>query len=339
VRLLYEGPFWYGSTSLQRVAAFRRIPGLNVVALDTGFVPGNATSLWSRVRWRLRYPIDTLAENKRLIETVQEHSPDVVFVDSSKVLTRSTLTSLRTVGVSKLVFYTPDDILAPHNLSRQLRRSFADWDVFFTTKTFSISELSASGVKRPVLVGNAYAPELHRPLQPSDVGAEFERFDLVFVGTYEQERCGSIRRLAESGFDVIVYGSGWTKKSVHSRVVTRGPVYGHEYTKALHQGRLALGFLRKINRDRVTTRSVEIPAMGRPMVAERTDEHDAYFRDGVEYAGFSSDEELISLVGVLLKDDQMRSRLAAAGRDRCLNAGYSTDCRGQEMLSEIEAGC
>ncbi len=336
MKLLYEGPLWAGSTSLQRMAAFRRIAALEVIGLDTGFEGAHRPSLWSRLRWRTRWPEDGLSENQRLVAAVEEHRPDVVFVDNSKVLRRSTLAKVRRLGATRLVFYTPDDIVAPHNLSRQLRRSFRDWDLFFTTKSFNVPELADLGVTRAELVGKAYAPELHRPLDRREVGPDFERFDLVFAGTYEAERCQSLSRLGEAGFSVVVYGSGWGGRRTHDRVTIRGPVYADDYTRALHHGRLALGFLRKINRDRVTQRSVEIPAMARPMLAERTDEHDTYFQNGKEYSGFSSDTELVEQAGLLLDDDELRRRIGEAGRRRCTESGYSTDHRASFMLSMID---
>ena len=107
--------------------------------------------------------------------------------------------------MATLAYYTPDDIVGPHNLSWPLRFSFPEWDVFFTTKTFNIAELAALGVRRPVLIGKAFDPALHRPLTRAEAGEDFERWDLVFVGTYENQRCASINRLARQGMSVVVY--------------------------------------------------------------------------------------------------------------------------------------
>ena len=63
--------------------------------------------------------------------------------------------------------------------------------------------------------------------------------------------------------------------------------------------------------------------MGRAMVAEKTEEHDAHFVDGVEYAGFSTDDEIVAKAGLLLSDSALRSRIAAAGKSRCWASRYT----------------
>jgi hypothetical protein len=224
---------------------------------------------------------------------------------------------------------------APHNLSLPLKHSLSCWDLVCTTKTFNVPELAALGVRRPFLIGKAYDPALHRPLDPAQVGPEHERFDAVFIGAYERERCNSINALAEAGCSLVVYGAeagGWTKDRLHPMVELRRSEFGERYVAAWHTGKVALGFLRKINRDRITQRSMEIAAIGRPMVAERTDEHDHHFEHGSEYLGFRDDRELVQRVRDLRDDASTRLALAAAARQRCLQSGYSTADRARQML-------
>lgn len=334
--LMYFGPQWQGSTSLQRLRAFQRIDGLRTIGVDSGASIGGRTGFWRRVRWRLRIPVDAFKENLNLLTAAAVHRPDIVFVDNSKVIRRSTLGELRKRGVSRLVYYSPDDLTARHNLSLPLKRSLPDWDIVCTTKTFNIRELSDLGVRRPLLIGKAFDPDLHQPMSPAEVGGDYERFDAVFVGSYERERAESLRTLAETGIRLVIYGSdkgGWRRQSLSESIDLRRSVFDREYVAAWHTGKVALCFLRKINRDRITQRTMEIAAIGRPMIAERTDEHDAHFDHGREYIGFASDTELCSGVERLLKDDAARRAMGLAGRQRCLDSSYSTDARAREMLT------
>lgn len=338
MKLLYQGAMWRGATTRQRADAFARCPGVTVIPLDTGAELGKDATLYSRVRWKLRWPVDTLEENRRLLEVAARERPDAVIVDNSKVINRATLRSLRKLGVRCLAYYTPDDVMGAHNLSWPLRMTFPEWDVFFTTKTFNVPELAAHGVRRPVLIGKSFDPDLHRPLAPEEVGEGYEEFDAVFIGTFERQRCQSINALAENGIRVVVYGGsigGWPEGVLHSSICRREAVFGDDYTECMHHGRLALCFLRKLNRDRITQRTMEIAAMGRPMLAERTDEHEAHFIDGQEYVAFSSDCELISRTRDLLADEARRVAVGAAGRARCIHSGYSSASRATAMIDAM----
>lgn len=340
MKILYFSPGWTGSTSVQRYRAMAAMPGVTVVHVDSGANISQKRTLAERAFWKLGWPIDSLSENARLLEATRKHQPDWVFVEASRVLLPKTLRTLRASSGCSLAFYTPDDSIRPHNLSIPMRLCFPLWDVFFTTKSFNVAELRERGVRNPKLIGKAFDPLLHRPLTQAEVGERFESFDCVFVGTFEQERANSLHALAEAGISVGIFGNGWrgaTTLHAHPRIQIAPAANEQDFGKAMHTGKLALNFLRKINRDHITQRSMEIPAMQRVMIAEKTPEHDASFVDGAEYVGFSSDEDLVRKVRMLLANPELRHRIAAAGRARCLEAGYSTNHRAAEMLATLHA--
>jgi spore maturation protein CgeB len=340
MKLLYFAPGWHGSTSVQRFRAMAAQPGVTAIHVANGETVTRRRSLPERIMWKLRWPLDTQNENARLLQAAREHQPDCVFVEASKTILPETLHALRAMRPCVLAYYTPDDSLAPHNMSFPMRLCFPHWDVFFTTKSFNLAELSARGVRRPELIGKAYDPLLHRPLTREDVGAEYEAFDAVFIGTYEARRAASILALARAGIRPVIYGNNWPSvEAVRGlpNVMMRPAANAEAFGKAMHTGKIALNFLRKMNRDRITQRSVEIPAMQRVMVAERTEEHNAHFLDGKEYIGFSSDDELISAVRSLLAAPEHRAAIAAAGRARCIASGYATKDRAVAMLSILSA--
>ncbi len=109
--------------------------------------------------------------------------------------------------------------------------------------------------------------------------------------------------------------------------------------------KINLCFLRKANRDKQTTRSIELPACGGFMMAERTTEHRDLFVEGREAAFFGDDRELIALCRYYLVHDDERERIAQAGLARCVSSGYSNDARMRGMLEQVarlpsrEAAC
>ena len=96
-----------------------------------------------------------------------------------------------------------------------------------------------------------------------------------------------------------------------------------------------LGFLRKLNRDQTTTRSVEIPACAGFMLAERTAEHLQLFEEGREAEFFASPAELLQKCRRYLADETGRRSIARRGFERCIASGYSNAARLREAFRLI----
>jgi spore maturation protein CgeB len=97
-----------------------------------------------------------------------------------------------------------------------------------------------------------------------------------------------------------------------------------------------LCFLRKENRDTSTARSVEIPACGAFMLAERTNSHEALFTEDVEAVYFGSDEELETKVKYYSANLEARTRIATGGLERFRRSGYSDIEILDGLLASIE---
>ena len=330
MKIVYHGAMGIGHHARQRAEAFARLPGVEVHQSAIPRLSGRLRLNAASVARRLGISLDLAGENAALLTLVRRVRPDVTFVDNARGIRPDTLRQIRDLG-AKLVFSSPDDIVAAHNSSKWLEQSLPLWDLFFTTKTFNVEELRERGVRSPILVGNMYNPAIHRPLSAEEVGEEFEAFDIVFVGTHEFEREDDLRALAQAGMRILVHGNAASRlsKGWHvlesDGVVVRPAVTDDAYTRAIHHGKIAMCFLRKINRDQITQRSIEIPAMARPMLAEKTGEHDAHFEDGREYLGFTTRDDMLAKASMLLTDEALRDRLAANARRRVLDSPYGID--------------
>jgi spore maturation protein CgeB len=79
-------------------------------------------------------------------------------------------------------------------------------------------------------------------------------------------------------------------------------------------------------------RSFEIPACGSFMLAERTEEHLAIFREDQEAAFFGSSDELIDKVKYYLTHDEARRRIAQAGHVWVTKNGHTYGDRLRELV-------
>ena len=68
---------------------------------------------------------------------------------------------------------------------------------------------------------------------------------------------------------------------------------------------------------------MEIPACGSLLMAERTPEHTALFKDGEEAVFFSSNKELLEKCKYYLNNPDQLKKIAKAGMVRCEKSGYS----------------
>jgi len=334
--ILYVGT--ESGTCLQRADGLRKL-GHQITFIDSG--PPEFGTLSYQV-YRIahqfrRYP-DLFRASSRLVRAVADRPFDILWVDKGLMIRPRALVRARELRPGmKLVIYSPDDMMNPGNQTRRYLEHLPLHDLVVTTKSYNVPELYACGARNVLFVGNAYDPEVHRPLE---LGAEdHDRYgsQVGFVGAWERERAVSICRAAEAGIPVTVHGPGWSRRRDLSSGVRVGEDFlaGLVYSKVINATRINLGFLRKVNRDLQTTRSIEIPACGAFMLAERTEEHRSLFREGVEAEFFESDGEMIDKCRYYLEHEEERARIASAGLRRCRESGYSNQGRLTTILEAV----
>jgi spore maturation protein CgeB len=336
-RILFVGPLVHGCTSLQRCRAFQR-QGHDVRAVDLLPPP------WSRVHLTLPYralnrlggPYD-LAGANRALRRDRGPAPDLVWVEKGLALAPGTLRALRRRWPDALwVNYSADDMFNPRNQSRQWRACLRLYDAHVTTKTHNVPELAAAGARAVVQVDKGFDPEVHRPMPVTPEVRERLGGDVGFVGWPEAERAASLLHLTRHGVSVRVWGPWGRPRASHPGLRVEGrPLWADEYASALSAFRVNLCFLRKANRDRHTARSIEIPACGGFMLAERTPEHQALFEEDREAVFFSDDAELLEKVRWYLAHEDERARIAEAGRRRCWSGGYTHEQRLAQVLGRL----
>jgi spore maturation protein CgeB len=337
VIILYTGPLGAGETCAMRRQALERL-GHTTIGVDYQPIVQAVPRPVRRVQWRLRAGPMVRRYNQAVCDALAAR-PDALWVDKGLFVHPAVLEAARRAGVRHLVHYSPDNYLLAQNTSRHLRRGLPLYDVVVTTKTHNVAALERAGARRVVLSGNAYDPTVHRPLVLTpDERATFA-CDVSFIGRWEPERERLLATLAETvRHRLAIRGPGWerARRPAVRRLVTPGPLLGADYAKAIAAAKINLGLLSRLAADAITQRSVELPACGAFMLAERTPEHLAHFAEGREAAFFDGPDELCALVRHYLARDDERARIAAAGRARCERAAYSYDARLAEILAGLE---
>ena len=292
-------------------------------------------NLWTRIVNRLflyglpiRLP-DFNEVNKKIIDRINACTYDIVWIDKGIIVFPETLREIKKLSPqTKIVSYSPDNMALRHNQSQQYVECIPLYDYIITNKSYIIEDMKRLGAKHVTFVNNSFSEDFHRPYELSEEERDELGGDVGFIGAWEEERCKSILYLVDHGVKVKVFGDArWNKYANYSLNLTiMGRLLKNEdYCKSLQAFRISLCFLRKMNFDTQTTRSVEIPACGGFMMAERTDEHLSLFEENKEAVYFSSNKELLEKCLYYLENEEIRSKIAVAGRERAVASGYSNE--------------
>lgn len=338
MKILYVGPVLPGSTALQRLEAMREL-GHSVVTVPSTDLSSYRT-LGQRIALKLGSALDLDDANAAVCRALLRERPDICWFDKPITIAPATLAFIaRHSPATRRVGYSPDDMLICPNRTRRFQQSLPLLQIFFTTKAHNLTALHRLGAERVEWVGNAYSETIHRPM-PRD--AEQRRAlggAIGFIGDYEQDRMRLIESLARNGLSVRIWGPNWAthwrRPPANVRIEGRSLV-GDEYAQAISNFDINLAFLRKAAHDEITTRSMEIPACGGFMLAERTPAHLEAFDEGQDAEFFADAAELLHKCRHYLAHPEQAQQIAAQGRARCLRDGYGNRARMRHMLALVE---
>ena len=339
-RILYVGPLRYGGTCLQRFQAFVDL-GHIVFPFDIDLYFSPAYRGVHSIEKKLNFGPSLLRMNRDIVKQAKKYSIDICWFDKSTLVFPNTLNKLKKIlKNSILIHYSPDDMINPDNQTSNYLKSISLFDVHITTKSYQVNELAAMGAQKTLFLDNAYCHHLHRPIKVNDDDREQYGAAVAFIGSFEEDRYESIRQVAEAGIEVRIWGEGWKRKALpfnENIKIENRAIWGAEYVIAICSTDINLCFLRKANRDLQTTRSVEIPACGAFMIAERTNEHLRLFKEGDEAVYFSSNEELVRKILHYQARPEQRLCISRAALKRCEDGGYNNVNRLAKIIQEVTA--
>lgn len=288
------------------------------------------------IQQRLKWGPNLWAYNRAILSACEEHRPDVLWVEKGVWVFADTIRRVRKMGIT-CVHYTPDPALVAQR-SRHVEQAIPLYDVMVTNKSYEMEAYKRLGARRLLLQPPTFDLRLHRPYTPQSEDMAVFGTDLSFVGTYRPGREVFLHPLAAAGLQLAIWGWGWEKcPDPQVRACCRmRSAEEDDYVRAICCSKIGLGLLCTLWPDQVTTRSVEIPACGGFLLAQRTPEHEALFQEGVEAEFFSTEEELLAKARYYLEHDEKRLKIAAAGRERCFRSGYSNDDCLREVFREVE---
>jgi len=358
MKILFLGEIGPGQTSLMRMNALRRL-GHEVVGVDT-------IEPWKRLGWLQRQAFRKLQSgpvideiNQAVVAAAKEFAPDMVWAEKQEFLRPESVDALRSGG-AYTVHFTPDPYFyLPWKRTRLMDAAIGAFDALVYCKSYERADYEALA-KPLVYMPLGYCDETHRPLVSDD-----PRWACAvgFLGGWEPRRQTLLQKIAEAEVELKIWGGYWDfladgrwtlrRQIILSQLADRSPfrierqpllakahqggeVYGDDYARAITGSRVSVGFLRTSWPDQHTTRTFEIPACGSLLLADRTEEHQSFFDEGVEADFFSSAEELVDKAQFYVGHETVRSRIAQAGLERSHKGGYAYIHRLAYALRALE---
>ena len=316
--------------------------GLRVFPVDTFIYRSNSFSIWliDKVLKRIGHHLDLVQAGRAIVDLTRRHCPNVLWMDKCLAVSPAVLRWVKEHSPdTRIVSYSPDDMLNPNNQSSNYLQSIPIYDLHVTTKSYNCSELKELGAREVLFVDNAFAPHVHAPPAVPATLEQMQRNGVAFIGSFELERALVLENIGKKEIPLTIWGN-WPKRWRHrlakvGAIVHSRALIEHEYSSAISSFLINLNFLRKVNRDLQTTRSIEIPASGGFMLAERTQEHQGLFMEGIEAEYFSTEGELLEKIDFYLKRPERAVNIARQARLRCELSGYSNQARLAYILKHI----
>jgi spore maturation protein CgeB len=273
--------------------------------------------------------------NQTILQEARAFHPHLTFYIKAYFVLPETVEQTRAYGPTFV--YMNDDMFGGAG-TFTFQQNIKRMDCVLTTKSFSVREYHEAGAPLAVYIPNAYDPHIHYPATPSVEERGEYGGDVAFIGYFRPKRANLLSDLArfKREFRINIWGGDWHKLTridnwKHHRTWNRltdcirgRGVWCTDMGKAIQSNKIILGLLCREVRDLHTSRSFEIPACGGFMLAERTEEHRMYFEEDKEAVYFSTFQELLDKIRFYLAHDDLRTRIAEAGYQRCIrsNARY-----------------
>jgi hypothetical protein len=266
---------------------------------------------------------------------------DCVWVDNGELVGPGLLRKLaRQAGF--LVNYNVDDPYGDRDgrMWRVYLEAVPHYDLILVVRQENVAEAEARGAKEVRRVYRFYDPVAYapRPLTP-ELAATWAS-EVLFVGTWMPERGPFMVRLLDLGVPLRICGNDWDLAPERERlkpVWKRRGLMGDDYAYAIQCAKVNLGLCSKGNRDRHTTRSLEIPALGGLLCAVRTDEHLWLYREDAEALFWDGPEECAARCLAALAEPERAAAVARAGADKLAGLGLDSDTVMAAILREHDA--
>ena len=295
------------------------------------------SSVFTKIRTRLGLSGIYRSLAEELLQKVRTLNPEVVLVFKGMSVLPAVLRQLRSEGIF-LANYNPDHpflFSSRGSGNKHVTEAIGLYDLHLCYSGQVADRIGKEfGIATAILPFGFELPEGDYEA----IAEEKEELSVCFVGNPDPIRAEVVRAVARAGFPMVVYGHGWTKKLAgQAGVDMHDAVYGLDYWRTLRRHRVQLNIFRPHNVGSHNMRTFEVPAAGGIMLAPDREDHRRFFAEGKELFTYSSREDMLSKIEMLLGlSANEAAAVRAAARQRSLTGGYDYRHRAGQLFSALE---
>ncbi len=228
-------------------------------------------NLIRRFHWHFRgkLPPRLTEFGRHVVQVCRDFQPTLLLATGIAALSADCLGKVAEMGARRANYLT-DDPWNKANGASFFWQALRQYDFVFSPREANLEDLRSWGCPRVEYLPFAYDPLTHFPeANVSDEELEEFRCDVAFLGCADRDRLPLARAIIGAGLKLRLYAGSWDRYSEFRRY-WGGFVYERRLRLAVAGAALHLCLGRKANRDGHAMRSYELPAMGGPMLVERT---------------------------------------------------------------------
>jgi len=274
--------------------------------------------------------------NKLLKKKIEEFNPDIIWVFKGMEILPETLKWAKERKIV-LVNYNPDNpfvFSGAGSGNKNVTDSIGLFDFHFTYN-LEVKERLEKQYKMNVIL-LPFGFELDDDLYTT-VRLQEEVQKICFLGNPDKSRALFIKKMAEAGLQLDVYGNNWNKFITHANVTIFQPVYETAFWNILYKYRVQLNLMRQHNPDSHNMRTFEVPGTGGILLAPATREHSLFFDNNSEAFFYSDLQDAISKAKYLLALPAIEANaIRIKARNRSISSGYSYKDRAKFVCKTLK---
>ena len=279
--------------------------------------------------------------NARLIQTIKDTSPDVLFYISFKnIISSDTLQYIKNETKTTTINWFSDDHWKFDRFSKDWCWNF---DYCATTDREAIPKYHAIGYKNIILTQWAANPETYPKLD-----LPF-KYDVSFVGQDYGDREEILDNIQAKGIKVARFGYGWKlsrfKKRWNKRF-KRFPFLCFDSGRISHETMINIFNQSKINLnfsassienmpDQIKARNFEVPCCGGFLLTRKVPHLEDFYEIGKEIVCYDNARDMIEKINYYLAHEDQRSKIAESGYKRTIK-DHTYENRFRDIFSQIK---